>query len=183
MPKDYKHRRRPGKGGAGSAGTFLTGLAVGLAVALLVHLYHRGQERSGDRPPPPKRSQVADPAVVGDSGPEYDFYDLLPEFEVVIPGEIPPKPAPGKASAAQPGQAYYVQAGSFSRFEDADRRKAALALLGIVSTIRVAEVHGRTTHRILIGPVGDPAELSRLQVQLSSNGIEYLTLKAREPAG
>ncbi len=182
MPKDYKHRRRPGKGSPGSPGTFLTGLAVGLAVALLVHLYHRGQDRTEQRVPQPKRSEVTEPAI-DDSERRFDFYEILPDFEVVIPGEIPPKPVPGKPGSARPGQAYYLQAGSFSRFEDADRRKAALALLGVVSTIRQAEVHGRTTHRILIGPIGDPAELGRIQLQLSSNGIEYLTLKSKEPAG
>lgn len=183
MPRDYKHRRKPGRTQSAGAGSLLTGLAIGLAVALLVHLYHKGQERPDDKAPPVRRSTVTDPAVVEDADPKFDFYDLLPEFEVVIPGEIPRQPAAGRPSAAVPGQAYYIQAGSFSRFEDADRRKAALALLGVVSAIRKAEVNGRTTHRILIGPVSDPAELSRLQRQLSSNGIEYLTLKSKEPSG
>lgn len=183
MPKDYKHRRRPGKGGSGTAGTFLTGLAVGLSVALLVHLYHRGQDRTADRQPPVKKSAVTETGVVEGTDPTYDFYDILPEFEVVIPGGISSKPAPGKPGTAKPGQAYYLQAGSFTRFEDADRRKAALALLGVVSTIRKAEVNGRTTHRILIGPISDPVELDRIELQLSSNGIESITLRARNPTG
>jgi len=182
VPKDYKHRRRPGKGKPGTTGTFLTGLAAGLAVALLVHLYHRGQERREDRPSAPKQSEVTKPAA-DEFEQKYDFYELLPDFEVVLPGEIQQKSATSSRNPAKPGQAYYLQAGSFSRFEDADRRKAALALLGIVSSIRKAEVSGRTTHRILIGPVTDPTELGKIQIQLSSNGIEYITLKSKEPAG
>jgi cell division protein FtsN len=182
VPKDYKHRRRPGKRKPGTAGTFVTGLAVGLAVALLVHLYHQGQKRRVDRPSSPKQSEVTKP-VVDEFEQKYDFYELLPDFEVVLPGEIQQKSAAGNRNPATPGQAYYIQAGSFTRFEDADRRKAALALLGIVSNIRKAEVNGRTTHRILIGPVSDPNKLGNIQIQLSSNGIEYITLKSREPAG
>ncbi len=183
MPRDYKHRRRPGKGGSGSVGPFVTGLALGLAVALLVHLYHRGQDRPQVSITPQKRSAVTGPEVAEDADPRFDFYEILPEFEVVIPGEIPSSSTPTKPSTAKPGQAYYLQAGSFSSFEDADRRKAGLALLGIVSDIRKAEVKGRTTHRVLIGPISDPGELDGLQRQLSKNGIEYLALRARDPAG
>ena len=88
MTRDYKHRRRRSKKSSGSGGPFAKGLGLGLAVALLVHLYHMGQDRKADKEaPPPKRSAVTAPDVAADSGPEYDFYEILPEFEVVIPGQ------------------------------------------------------------------------------------------------
>lgn len=182
MTKDYKHRRRRGKKSSGQAAPFATGLATGLAVALLVHLYHRGQ----DQLPPgelqaPKRSAVTAPEVEDDPEPVYDFYDILPEFEVVIPGDIGRAPADTGTGAQESARAYYLQAGSFRSFNDADRRKASLALLGIVSEIRRVEVDGRITHRVLIGPVGDPDRLRELQRRLVENGIEYLALQAKEP--
>jgi len=180
LTRDYKHRRRRGKKSSGSGGPFAKGLGLGLAVALLVHLYHLGQDRRADNEsPPPKRSAVTAPEVAADSGPEYDFYESLPEFEVVIPGQIGQPPAPDQPAVPE-GRAYYLQAGSFRSFEDADRRKASLALLGIVSEIRRAEVKGRTTHRVIVGPVRDPTRLQDLQRQLVENGIEYLALQAKE---
>ncbi len=183
MTRDYKHRRRRSKKSSGSGGPFAKGLGLGLAVALLVHLYHMGQDRKADKEaPPPKRSAVTAPDVAADSGPEYDFYEILPEFEVVIPGQIgQPAPSADKPGVTE-GRAYYLQAGSFRSFEDADRRKASLALLGIVSEIRRAEVKGRATHRVIIGPVRDPGRLQGLQRQLVENGIEYLALQAKEPS-
>jgi cell division protein FtsN len=182
LTKDYKHRRRRGKKPSGSTTPFATGLALGLAVALLVHLYHRGQAQAPiDKPPPAKRSAVTVPEVASDPDPVYDFYDILPEFEVVIPGEIRPSPSARTGGGERAGGAFYLQAGSFRSFEDADRRKASLALLGIVSEIRRVEVNDRITHRVLIGPVSEPVKLQDLQRRLVENGIEYLALQAKEP--
>ncbi len=181
MTKDYKHRRRRGRKPSGQTAPFVTGLAAGLAVALLVHLYHRGQEQAPPgQSPPPKRSAVTAPEVADDAEPVYDFYDILPEFEVVIPGEIGRAPASGSDRTDRSERAYYLQAGSFRSFDDADRRKASLALLGIVSEIRRVEVEGRITHRVLIGPVSEPGRLRDLQRTLVENGIEYLALQAKE---
>ena len=180
MTRDYKHRRRRGKKASGQTAPFVTGLAAGLAVALLVHLYHRGQDQiSPGASPPPKRSAVTAPEVVDDAEPVYDFYDILPEFEVVIPGEIGRAPDSGSDRTEKSDRAYYLQAGSFRSFDDADRRKASLALLGIVSEIRRVEVGGRITHRVLIGPVSETGKLRDLQRRLVENGIEYLALQAK----
>jgi len=116
-----------------------------------------------------------------DSGPVFDFYEILPDYEVVVPG--PSAPANGAARAPQQLAAgtYYLQAGSFRQFEDADRRKASLALLGLSSDIRKVTVNERDHYRVQIGPVSDPAELGRMQSLLSGAGIEYLALRAKAP--
>lgn len=183
MARDYKHRRRPKKKGTSPSAQFYGGLAVGLAIAVIVHLWHGGQDRKSakERASEARQPATIAPEIAEDSGPEFDFYDILPEFEVVVPGEIPREPAPAAGGSPRPAAAYYLQAGSFRSFSDADRRKASLALLGITSAIRKVEVKGRLTHRVQIGPIADPSELRRLQRRLSESGIEYLALKAKEP--
>jgi cell division protein FtsN len=184
MARDYKHRKRSGRSGAGkkSQSGFIAGLALGLAVALLVHLFH---SRDTSPQEPPRRAPASATAVVPepeDSGPVFDFYEILPDYEVVVPG--PSAPANGTARAPQQLAAgtYYLQAGSFRQFEDADRRKASLALLGLSSDIRKVTVNERDHYRVQIGPVSDPAELRRMQSLLSGAGIEYLALRAKAPS-
>lgn len=179
MPRDYKHRRRPRKKSSRRQTPFLTGLAVGLAVAVLVHLYHSSSPapaESAARTVAATETPAGEPA---DTGPVFDFYEILPDFEVVIP------PAPDSAAAPEapardvpPGD-YYLQAGSFRQFEDADRRKASLALLGVGSEIREVTVDGRLHYRVQIGPISDPGELRRMQQRLGAADIEYLALRVK----
>lgn len=184
MARDYKHRKRGSRSAARSKSQsgFAAGLAVGLAVALLVHLYH-------SRGVPPEQAPVRTPASATalqeepeDSGPVFDFYEILPDFEVVVPGPSAGDDAPAQAPRDVPPGTYYLQAGSFRQFDDADRRKASLALLGLSSDIRKVTVNDRDHYRVQIGPVSDPGQLRRMQQQLSGAGIEYLALRAKEPA-
>lgn len=180
MPRDYKHRRRPGKNASRRQTAFLTGLALGLAVAVLVHLYH---SRSSVTPDDDARAAIPDDAQTdasAETGPVFDFYEILPDFEIVIPpaadsGETPDVPV----REVPPGK-YFLQAGSFRQFEDADRRKANLALLGIGSEIRKVTVNDRPHYRVQIGPISDPGELRSMQQRLGTADIEYLALRAKE---
>jgi len=180
VPRDYKHRRRPGKKSSRSQTAFLTGLALGLAVAVLVHLYH---SRSSETPDKDLRAatrtdtQTDEPA---ETGPVFDFYEILPDFEVVIPPAPDSGEAPDVPVRKVPPGNYFLQAGSFRQFEDADRRKANLALLGIGSEIRKVTVNDRPHYRVQIGPISDPGELRSMQQRLGTADIEYLALRAKE---
>lgn len=184
MARDYKNRRRPKKKSSNPPGSFVGGLSIGLAIAFLVHLYHQGQDdaRETDRPQAVKQSAVTAPEVPDEEERAFDFYEILPEYEVVVTEPVSPRPSRGPDTKTSPSATYFIQAGSFRRFEDADRRKASLALLGIESSIKKAEVNSRVTHRVQIGPVSDPDELRTLKNALSSNGIEHLLLRSKEPA-
>lgn len=186
MARDYKNRRRPKRKGtsSGPSGSFVGGLSVGLAIAFLVHLYHEGQDdgREADRPQAAKQSAVTAPEVAEEEDRAFDFYEILPEYEVVVTEPVRQRPTRGGDAKVSPSATYFIQAGSFRRFEDADRRKASLALLGIESSIKKAEVNSRVTHRVQIGPVSDSDQLTNLQNTLSSNGIEHLLLRSKEPA-
>src|SRR5690606_7809533 len=128
MPRDYKHTRRrsSGSGVSGVAG-FVVGLALGLSVALAVYLY--------DRRPAARMAQQTPPVVAEEAAPppepapasqqaetQYDFYEMLPKFEVVIPeqdGRVQAPSGSGPSRVEKPG-AYTLQAGSFRNDADAD---------------------------------------------------------------
>jgi len=86
-------------------------------------------------------------------------------------------PAVDKAKVA-PSTAPQVtlQVGSFRRYEEADRRKAELALLGYAATVQAANVNGETWHRVKIGPMPD-AEARKLRDRLKAVGMNPMLVK------
>ncbi len=69
-----------------------------------------------------------------------------------------------------------LQVGSFRRYEEADRRKAELALLGFAATVQAANVNGETWHRVKIGPMPD-AEARKLRDRLKAVGMNPMLVK------
>lgn len=120
----------------------------------------------------PKADGQKDKPVVN-----YDFYKILPQYEVVVPEEDPRKPATSTSNS--PGT-YYLQVGAFRQMPEADSRKAELAMLGIVSSIQTVTIDpGNTWHRVRIGPVKDMRQLDRTKRQLQENNISFVTLKEK----
>ena len=110
----------------------------------------------------------------------FDFYDMLPNFEVVVPEEDPEVAADVEARAiVQPG-IYVLQAGSFTAYADADRRRAELALQGISSGIQKVTIDDKTYHRVRIGPIDDLDELNRLRSRLRTAKIDVLRIRLGE---
>ena len=63
------------------------------------------------------------------------------------------------------GGLYVLQAGSFSAYADADRRRAELGMHGIESQIQRVMIDDKTYHRVRIGPTSDLEELNMLRSQ------------------
>lgn len=123
----------------------------------------------------PQSAQPPEPAAEKPAL-NYDFYKILPKSEVVVPEEELRKPA-NSVLATAPGT-YYLQVGAFRRMEEADSRKAELAMLGIVSAIQTVTVEaGNSWHRVRIGPVKEMNQLDRTKRQLQENNIAFVTLK------
>lgn len=185
----------------------LFGLGLGLVIALGIYLLAPGSQPAPPRqaaappepapaatpqpteaaPPQPAPSEPAERAGTAEArtpGSRFDFYDMLPQFEVVIP-EAEPGGRGGAATAAseaprpveEPGS-YVLQVGSFSQLADADRRKASLALLGIESRIQRVAINGGTFHRVRIGPIDDLAEVNGIRRRLREARVESLLLRA-----
>ncbi len=107
----------------------------------------------------------------------FTFYDMLPNFEVVIPEQEPDvAPDSGPQAVVAPG-IYVLQAGSFSAFADADRRRAELALQGIESTIQRVTIDDRTYHRVRIGPIEDLDELNMMRSRLRAAQIDVIRIR------
>jgi SPOR domain len=176
MSRDYKHKQSPASGAAPGWVWMMVGLIIGLAVAVAVHL--RGQQNG----PPTAATDIdaqedASAELDGDQA-EFTFYDLLPNFEVVIPEEETAIGAgPELAPLVVPGL-YVLQVGSFQQEEDADRLRAQLALLGIESGIqRVTIDDDQTWHRVRVGPIADLGEVNRLRERLRTEQIEPLVIR------
>ena len=184
MARDYKHagtRRRGGgnKGLSGGAGLGI-GFALGLLLAAGVHLYHTAQDhRELVVTDTPSTDATAREPAAEDTRPKprFDFYRMLPNYEVVIP-EQEDVAGGTEESPVQAAGVYVLQAGSFRKEEDADRLRAQLALLGIESRIQQVTIDGTDTwHRVRIGPIEDLRRLQELRQTLARNEVEALVIR------
>ena len=169
----------------------LFGLGLGLTVAVLVYL---DSQPTGGPPvavtvtAPPGAATAPAPtapaptaADTGDSeGMQFDFYDILPRFEVVLPEtELearPDVPDTTEPVLEDPGR-YVLQAGSFRAEADAERMRASLALLGIESRIQRVTIDTDDYHRVRIGPTNDLDSLNGIRSRLWDAEIEVLLIK------
>ena len=93
----------------------------------------------------------------------------------------PPKPAakaeaPAAASApASTGadsHVYFVQAGAYTRTEDAEAQKAKLAIQGFTAKLMEREQNGRTVYRVRLGPMDTRDAAEDLQRKIEGAGFE-----------
>jgi cell division protein FtsN len=167
----------------------LLGLGFGLSVSAVIYLQNRAP--SDAAPVSPAVEQRAQPDAVARQAspkksaeeteePRFRFYDMLPKFEVVIPEEEAPVVTKTPQVAIETPGIYVLQAGSFAKYADADRRKAQLAMLGVESGIQKVTVDDKVYHRVRVGPLENLDELQRLRRQLSSAKIDAVVLRVGE---
>jgi cell division protein FtsN len=160
------------------------GLTVGLVVAFFVYV-------SDLKPPPQLKARAQEQAqsaidAVGDASDSieaavvepvitFDFYEMLPNLDVEVFEDKPRAVAPSKPAAkvTAPG-IYILQAGSFTTTDDANRRKAEIALLGVRTEIKRGKVKDRDVYRIYTDPMENPADVNRVSQQLRDAKIEIL---------
>lgn len=165
----------------------LLGLAIGLAVALGIYVRERLPAEPVAPAGIPAPAENTIPGVreaAPESEPEprvtFDFYEMLPNLDVDVyeePQQLPkPTPVPAKPN---PG-IYILQAGSFSRLEDANRRKAEIALLGVRSDIKKGTASGRTVYRVYTNPLESGDEVNRISTLLQDSDIEVLAKRVSD---
>jgi len=193
VTRDYKNTPKPGavpkkkkKAPAATPGWvwLLAGLAIGLFVALLVYLKDFSV-LPNKASPVVDRGHPAEPVekkVVPEKAPEgqkprFDFYNLLPEMEVLIPDQ---ELAAEREKEPAEKVTYYLQAASFRKFEEADRMRAQLALMNIESQIQRVTVNDTSTwHRVRIGPFTSARAMDKVRGRLRAANIDPIVLKTK----
>ncbi len=185
VSRDYKHRaqKRPQKKPLPGWLWLFVGLILGGFVAGLFWLHGQYEPAGGDwvgaqpdRPPqgkPAPRKPVEAPPP---PKPRFDFYNMLPEMEVVVPDEeLAQLPSKTEQAAAAD---YLLQIGSFRKTEDADRLKAQLALLGVESRVVAAQINPQDMrYRVRSGPYRGLAAVKQVRERLSANGHDGIVIR------
>lgn len=172
----------------------MAGLGIGLFVAFLVYLDKQPAEQitftEAVVQELEKVRQQADqesdnPDQANSKPPKFDFYTILPELEVFIPESDFNKKNTDASShqTSDPqqntGKRYLLQAGSFKNQQDAERLKASLALLGVMSAIQTVTINNDTWHRVRVGPFSNRALLRDTLATLKQNNIHAMTMELK----
>ena len=189
MARDYKNSKRGGSGSLSGIAGFVLGLAMGLVVAVGVYLFdRRPAARLAQEAPPMTRDEAPAPAKPApasagqDAETQFEFYEMLPKFEVVIPEEqegAAPAAGPGTGPVEKPG-AYILQAGSFRNHADADRVRALIAMQGVESKIQKVTIDRDTWHRVRVGPITNLKQLEDTRSKLRNARIDALVIRVGE---
>lgn len=170
-------------------GTVLGGLGVGGAWLLQ------------DWIPPPADAQAARSEAPPAAKPriDFNFYNILPEMEVVVPeNELaehakaakPPAQPPGPKTPEPPaaksepavdgGKSYILQVASYRTAADAERLKAKLARLGIQAQVQRITVNNKDTyHRVRAGPFSGKDAVNQARTLLNKNGLDSVAVKLK----
>ena len=193
------------RGGGLKTGLILvTGLALGLGLAAAYLMFGDRQKLDAILPQPNPQAEAPAPRRDAEPvaqepeeateapKPTYDFYTVLPEKEVELPGETAEATAPGStapastapttAPAAPAGtttpsaapaapSGLQLQAGAFGNAGDAEALRARLALVGQMARIETVQANGRTLHRVRLGPYADVAARDAAQKALAEAGV------------
>jgi cell division protein FtsN len=185
VKRDYKPTRRRAGGFSGWLGV-ACGLSLGLGVAAAVYLKVRPEPPAAQTPKAYKRkapggeapdADGGDAGAADESAKSYDFYSMLPKFEVVVPEKDKEVKPDIRAVPETRRGTYVLQAGSYRNFADADRVRAQLALQGVESKVQKVSVDNDTWHRIRIGPISKLDELNRLRTILRKADVDVLVIR------
>ncbi|MDP1648868.1 MAG: SPOR domain-containing protein [Rubrivivax sp.] len=125
--------------------------------------------------PAPAASVAAAPAVVAVPG------RTTAGQPAVMPAGRSAAAAAAAAAAATDAFVYFVQAGAYTRSEDAEQQRARLALTGQMARITEREQVGRTVYRVRLGPFPKREEADTLLGQLQEQGIEAQIVRVERP--
>ncbi|MCW8901520.1 MAG: SPOR domain-containing protein [Gammaproteobacteria bacterium] len=195
MPRDYAKSHHKEQKPIPGWIWMMAGLIIGLFVALLVYIKDNSSgklaitETVAKVFQPQKQTDTRDvknsqptephapPEPASSTKPKFDFYTILPELEVAIPEQELINSA-DDSSESKSIQQYILQAGSFKKFEEADKLKARLALEGIEADIQKVKINDSDTwHRVRIGPLSNVKALNQTRLRLRNLGIASIVVK------
>jgi hypothetical protein len=106
----------------------------------------------------------------------FDFYRMLPKFQVVVSGHERASHPPPAAQIEQPGT-YFLQVGSYRDDAVAEGIRSKLAKQGITATVQRVAVGTDMWHRVRVGPIRDLTLLNRLRRQLQASNLDSLVVR------
>jgi cell division protein FtsN len=172
--RDYKRRGRHGDSFSGWTGLGI-GVVVGLGLGITIYLLDRPAGPAVREPPAPASTRETE--APAEPPTRYDFYEMLPNFEVVVPEQERDVRRDAPATEVRKEGAYVLQVGSYRDFKEADRVRAQLALQGIESKVQRVSVDNDTWHRVRVGPITDLKELNRIRDRLREAEMDVLVIR------
>jgi len=154
-PNEPLHGKPGARSASGALGGTVpppTGLAPGVAL-----------------PPPagvapgvaPPAAAVVAPAVLGTTSPAA----AVAPATATAPAVTQVKPGADPFS-------YFVQAGAYTRTEDAEQQRARLGMLGFEARLTEREQAGRTMYRVRVGPFDRRPDAEATREKLKSSGVD-----------
>ncbi|KQY90371.1 MULTISPECIES: SPOR domain-containing protein [Roseateles] len=121
-------------------------------------------------PPPPTTTASAAVAAASAAA-----TGALPKPPATPKAEAPAASAAATGTTATTGAeayVYFVQAGAYTRTEDAEAQKAKLAIQGFTAKLMEREQNGRTVYRVRLGPMDTREAAEDLQRKIEGAGFE-----------
>ena len=111
------------------------------------------------------------------SAKEFDFYELLPDIEKVMPDDLPD----AEPNRDHQNYDYFLQAASFRSHADAEKLRARLALKGFVSLTQAREVKDKGVYyRVRLGPYDDGRKAKTEKNKLQKLGVRPFVYSVRK---
>jgi cell division protein FtsN len=127
---------------------------------------------------------------VDESKPRFEFYKVLTDKQDATAltqksSDNTTTTANKSVSVQSAGNAtakdtYFLQAGSFSNADDADKLKAKLAMLGIEARVQIVTIPDKGVwHRVHVGPYKGREEMNNTLAVLKQNGMSATPMLAK----
>jgi cell division protein FtsN len=131
---------------------------------------------NGNRPP------LALPGKPGDPVPATPAPLAVAPAAIPAPVSTAAAPLAGNASTYPPQEARedarrFIQAGSFTQSQDADKVKATLAMMGLEANVQQVMVQDKTHYRLRLGPYAQIREIDKVRAELAQAGIETTIIR------
>jgi hypothetical protein len=192
VPRDYKNikQKKPAPLTQRFSGalSFLTGLSLGLFIAVIVYFHEHNASIEKNNPLLVNEPVIDDASVTDNKNediaqlpePQFDFYKILPNKEVNISEwESVEEDSTSTQKDDQPVM-FVLQVGSFKQFGAADEIKAKLAMMGVTADIQRVVINGQDVrHRVRIGPYKNTNKLQQARDRLLANDLDFMLLKLK----
>lgn len=94
----------------------------------------------------------------------------------ILSGQLPTTPS---AVTGVDPFTYFVQAGAYTRTEDAEQQRAKLAMLGLDAKVTEREQSGRTMYRVRVGPYDKKDDAESARTKLAGAGVDAALVRVQ----